>query len=247
MNPEIVIFDLDGTLTVSKSPLDSEMAELLDKLLEHTQVAVISGGSYFQFQNQFLKYLNSPDDRLKRLYLLPTSGACFYRYDGGWEKVYAGELTEEEKEKIKHAFSVALGKISEPPAVVKGEQVEDRGTQITFSALGQEAPIELKEKWDPDQKKRLEIKSILDSLLPEFEVRIGGTTSVDVTHRGIDKAYGIEQISHELGISKDKMLFVGDALFQGGNDEAATRTGVKVASVSGPEETKIVIKHLLGL
>ena len=74
---------------------------------------------------------------------------------------------------------------------VWGEVIEDRGSQITFSALGQQAPLEQKDKWDPDFTKRKKIKAILDTLIPEFSVRMGGATSIDITKPGIDKAYGI--------------------------------------------------------
>src|ERR1035441_10285233 len=61
---------------------------------------------------------------------------------------------------------------------------QDRGSQITFSALGQQAPLEEKKKWDPDFAKRKKIKAILDKLIPEFSVRMGGATSVDITKTG---------------------------------------------------------------
>ena len=42
----LIVFDLDGTLAESKSSLDSEMTELLHKLLDIVKVAVISGGDW---------------------------------------------------------------------------------------------------------------------------------------------------------------------------------------------------------
>jgi hypothetical protein len=69
---------------------------------------------------------------------------------------------------------------------VWGEPIEDRGSQITFSALGQQAPLEEKKRWDPDFTKRKKIKAVLENLIPEFSVHLGGTTSVDVTKPGID-------------------------------------------------------------
>jgi len=35
-----------------------------------------------------------------------------------------------------------------------GELIEDRGSQITYSGLGQFAPLAEKVKWDPDFSKR---------------------------------------------------------------------------------------------
>ncbi len=105
-----------------------------------------------------------------------------------------------------------------------GEEIEDRGSQITFSALGQQAPNKEKEKWDPDFTKRKKIKVFLDNLIPEFSVRLGGETSIDITKPGIDKAYGIKKLRDTLGIAIHEMIFIGDALFPGGNDYPARRS-----------------------
>ena len=127
-------------------------------------------------------------------------------------------------------------------AKVGGEVVEDRGRQITCSALGQQAPLEEKKKWDHDFSKRKKIKAILDPLISGFSVRLGGATSIDVTKPGIDKAYGIGKLKDVLGISLKEMIFIGDALFPGGNDYPAEQAGVVSICVLGPHETKRVIQ-----
>jgi HAD superfamily hydrolase (TIGR01484 family) len=126
-----------------------------------------------------------------------------------------------------------------------GDTIEDRGSQITYSALGQQAPLEQKEKWDGDFAKRKKIKVILDTLIPEFSVRIGGATSIDVTKPGIDKAYGIGKLRDTLGISIKEMIYVGDALFVGGNDYPAKQAGVISIPVRGPDETRRVIEAII--
>lgn len=239
----LIVFDLDGTLALSKSSLDSEMAALLTGLLAVVRVAVISGGAWPQFQKQLLANLPG-DDRLDRLALLPTCGTKYYSYAGAWKQQYSEDLTEPETARILEALEKAAAAL-DPPAQVWGEIVEDRGSQVTFSALGQQAPLEAKEGWDPDFAKRTKMKAILDELLPEFEVRLGGSTSVDITKRGIDKAYGIRKLRDILGVAIDEMVFVGDALFPGGNDYPAKQAGVESIQVRDPEETKRVIETLL--
>ena len=81
--------------------------------------------------------------------------------------------------------------------------------------------------------------------IPEFDIRAGGATSIDVTHKGIDKKYAIEQIEKYLGFSKQDMLFIGDAIFPGGNDYAVVSTGVQCIETSGPEHTQQIIEKLL--
>ena len=242
---KLIVFDLDGTLAESKSSIDSEMSGLLHKLLAILKVAVISGGDWPQFEKQFVANL-VPDERLLNLSLLPTSGTKFYRYDSaGWKKIYSEDFTADERNKIlsslKKAIAVAGFKIEK----MWGEQIEDRGSQVTFSALGQQAPLEEKDKWDPDVSKRRKIKSILEKFIPEFSVRTGGSTSIDITRPGIDKAYGIRKLRDVLGISINEMIYIGDALYVGGNDHAAETVGVDCISVNGPSDTKRVIQTII--
>jgi HAD superfamily hydrolase (TIGR01484 family) len=241
---KLVVFDLDGTLAESKSSLDAEMATLLSALLAIVNVAVISGGNWQQFEEQVLSNLPH-DEHLKNLSLLPTCGTKFYQYESGWTQLYAEVFTDKEKEKIisslKRAIELSDFEIEE----TWGEQIEDRGSQITFSALGQQAPLEEKEKWDPDFTKRKKTKSFLDKFVPEFSVRLGGATSIDITKPGIDKGYGIRKLRDILGIAIQEMIFVGDALFPGGNDYPAKEAGVLSIRVRDPNESKRVIEAIV--
>ncbi len=169
---KLVVFDLDGTLAQSKSSLDAEMAALFNKLLAIVKVSVISGGNWPQFQKQVLSHL-AEDERLKNLSLLPTCGTQFYQYEKGWKQLYAEDFTSEEKKKIISSLKQAIEQSGLKAKKTWGEVIEDRGSQITFSALGQEAPLEEKVKWDPDFTKRKKMKAILDPLIPEFSVRLG--------------------------------------------------------------------------
>jgi HAD superfamily hydrolase (TIGR01484 family) len=241
---KLVVFDLDGTLAVSKTSLDAEMATLLSALLGIVKVAVISGGDWPQFEKQVLSDLPH-DEHLKNLSLLPTCGTKFYQYTSDWKKIYSEDFTADEKGKIISSFKNALGSAGFKVEKVWGEVIEDRGSQITFSALGQQAPIEEKTKWDPDFAKRQKIKALLDKLIPEFSVRLGGTTSVDVTKPGIDKAYGIRKLRDILGVAIPEMIFIGDALFPGGNDYPAKEAGVVSIKVRDPNETKRVIEAII--
>ena len=240
----LIVFDLDGTLAESKSPVDREVLFLLNELLGIVKVAVISGGDWPQFEKQLLSDLPS-DKCLSNLSLLPTCGTKFYIFDGVWKKLYSEDLLPLEKAKIikslESAVSCAGFKVENP----RGETIEDRGSQITFSALGQQAPLEDKSKWDPDFIKRKEIKAALDKSIPEFSIRMGGTTSIDITKAGIDKAYGIRKLRDILGITLDEMIFIGDALFAGGNDYPVAEAGVDSIAVRGPGETKAVIKAIV--
>lgn len=241
---KLIVFDLDGTLAESKSAIDSEMAALLSALLAIVKVAVISGGDWPQFEQQLLQNLPQ-GQRLNNLSLLPTCGTKFYRYSGTWTKIYSEDFTAQEKDKIMRSLTQALKTSGLQAAKSWGEPIEDRGSQITFSALGQQAPIEEKKRWDPDFSKRQAIKALLDQLIPEFSVQLGGTTSVDITKPGIDKAYGIRKLMDVFDVAMDEMIFVGDALFPGGNDYPVKQAGVLSIRVRDPNETKRVIEAIV--
>jgi hypothetical protein len=241
---KLIVFDLDGTLAESKSSLDAEMSRLLGDLLGIVKAAVISGGDWPQFEKQILSHLPH-DANLANLSILPTCGTKFFRYAEDWEKIYSEDFTAGQKEKIVSSLKKAVEEAGFQAKRVWGEVIEDRGSQATFSALGQQAPLEEKTKWDSDYAKRKKIKAILDTLIPEFSVRMGGATSIDVTKPGIDKAYGVRKLRGVLGISLKEMIFIGDALFAGGNDYPAEQAGVVSIPVQGPHETKRVVEAII--
>jgi HAD superfamily hydrolase (TIGR01484 family) len=247
--PKLVAFDLDGTLAESKQPVTKEMGELLGKLLQKMPVAVMSGGAYYQFEKQLLPALPS-DALLPRLYLFPTSaGRCYMCKNGAWQTAYDHSFTEEEKTVIRKALHEALVEtgLDKPPPRLWGEQIEDRGAQISWSALGQQAPIEEKKKWDPDRKKRMPLRDAFLKRAPDFSVGVNATNTIDITRKGITKAYGIEQLATMSGIPIGEMLYVGDALKEGGNDAVVIPTGVCTKEVSGPIEAAELIEDILSV
>jgi HAD superfamily hydrolase (TIGR01484 family) len=177
--------------------------------------------------------------------LLPTCGTKFFEFNGGWKELYSEDLTVEQKRKIIDSLDRAAGAAGYRAEKAWGEVIEDRGSQVTYSGLGQQAPLEEKEKWDPDFAKRKKITSILETLIPEFSIRMGGATSIDVTKPGIDKAYGIGKLRETLHISLKEMVYIGDALFPGGNDYPVEEAGVVSIPVKGPDDTNLVINSIL--
>jgi HAD superfamily hydrolase (TIGR01484 family) len=248
MTSKIIVCDLDGTLAPSKAALERSMSEIIGRVLQKHKMAVISGGAYAQFQKQFLTHLAVSPDVLKNLFLFPTNGSSCYVFDeakNDWKNLYEENLTEDEKKEIFSAFEKAITESGVDVADSYGILIEDRGGQVTFSGRGQEAPLDVKKIWDPDQKERRKIVEILGREIPQFEIRIGGATSIDVTHKGIHKAYAIGKIEQLLRAEKGDIVFLGDALYVGGNDATARETGVECVAVSGPQETEKVLLRLL--
>jgi HAD superfamily hydrolase (TIGR01484 family) len=242
---QLVAFDLDGTLAESKQPLEPEMGEALADLLGVADVAVISGGDWPQFDKQVASRLPARADRA-RLWLMPTTGTKLYTHSvHGWQPVYTELFEEGQKRDILDAFDAALVATGFVPEEVWGERIEDRGSQITFSALGQQAPIHAKEIWDPDFAKRKIIQADLCRRLPGLSINMGGATSIDITREGVDKGYGLAKLRDASGIALDDMLFIGDAIFPGGNDYPALELGLDTVRVRDPQETLSVIAAIV--
>ncbi len=253
---ELIVFDLDGTLVQTKSPMDEEMTSLFSKLLEVKKVAVIGGGKYQVFQELFVKHLKVSKKLLEKLFLFPTTGTAFYHYQSGWKKNYALTLTEAEVAKITKAFGEVFVEIGyKHPEKTYGKLIENRDSQVSFSVFGQDLVkvlgpkgVAMKEEWLKNNLKlKMRIAKLVGQKLPKFEVKAAGFTTIDVTKRGIDKAYGLKQMQKYLKIPIKKMFFVGDAMFAGGNDHAVIKTGVDYKPVASPTETKQIITEILRL
>jgi len=246
MIKKLVAFDVDGTLSPSRSPIDSEMANLLKELLQIKQVAIITGGAFADIERQILNKIGENEERNKNLTLLPTNGGGLWVFDKKWLELSCYKLTPNEKEEITKAICEVVGN---DECANKdddlGEKIQDRNSEITYSALGEHADIESKHAWDPDFKKRIFLQQELMKRLPEFEVKIGGTTSIDITPKGTDKAFAIKKIMEHFNYSKDDILFLGDAIYENGNDYPVFLLGIDTIKVSDPEDTKKIIKNIL--
>jgi phosphomannomutase len=242
-----IVFDLDGTLTESKEPLDDEMVALICKILKTNNVAIISGASWKQFQLQVVNRIDS--DNLDRLILLPSSGGSMYRTWGkyGWVAVYQNKLHRKDINKIHNAIEDSKDELGlYKPDKIWGKQIEDREGQVTFSALGQNAPIKDKDQYDPDFKKRRPLfESIQNKLSNSYDVRMGGTTSIDISLRGINKKFGVDELMQRVHISKDEVIYIGSTIFKGGSDYAAVEMGLDHVQVKDHEDTKTWINKFL--
>jgi phosphomannomutase len=235
----LIAFDLDNTLAESKSRIDERMVNLLNNLIQEVEVCIISGGQFTQFESQVLQYLRGPFDKL---HLMPTCGTQYYRWNAGWQVRYAENLSPQESEQAIQALVQGAIILDLWEDRHWGNVVEDRGSQITFSALGQSAPVWAKEQWDCTGTKKSKLRSYVAGMLPNLEVHSGGTTSIDITKKGIDKAYGMRKLMTMLDIGISDVLFVGDRLDPGGNDYPVKKMGINCVAVSCWQDTALFLE-----
>jgi hypothetical protein len=238
---KLILFDLDGTLTESRLPITQESAELFKLLLGNYYVGVVSGCSIDQMKHQLSGVLSS--DKLNKLYLFPSTSTCLYSYKKEWVCIYKDVFNKEYSDTIKQTLlEVCKDVIIDKPY---GEVIDDRGGQIAIALMGLNAPLELKTNFDADYKIRLPLKLILEEVLPECEITIGGTTTITVTKKGMDKTNCVPLIKEYIGIEKHDILFIGDTIFKNGNDYPMKQIGLDCINVSNPDDTNIIIRGLL--
>jgi HAD superfamily hydrolase (TIGR01484 family) len=247
LDVRLFAFDLDDTLAPSKAPLPDEVAAVLVRLLDRVSVAIISGGQIGQFRDQIIARLGgASDEGLARLHLMPVTGTQYWRFDSGeWVLRYEDGLTAAEKAAALAALESTAKDFGYWESQTWGPILEDRGSQVTFSALGQQAPVEAKRAWDPDGVKKNRLAAAVQEQLPGLSVRSGGSTSIDVTRAGVDKGYALTKLVGVCGIPITQMVFVGDRLDEAGNDYPVVRTGVRTHAVTGWQDTAAYLETLL--
>ena len=253
----VLSFDVDQTLNVAKTPIPDEIADLLIACLRaDLKICPISGQKFYQFLIQIVDRLvergAKPED-LTKLHLFVAQGTQYYRYDtkkNDWDQVYSYPLTDEQVEKITNAIEAAakeLGYWEEDKLQDGDEIIENRLSQVTFSALGQKAGTEAKYAWDPDCKKREKIVKRAKELAPEFDYEIGGTTSINAITPGMNKVFGMTHLMEELKVAKEDILYFGDMTQPGGNDYPVVQMGIDTITVRSHEDTAYALRGILGV
>lgn len=258
---KVLSFDIDQTLNIAKTPVPDEIADLLTACLDHFEICPISGQKFDQFLIQIVNRLverGAKPSQLEHLHLFVAQGTQYYRYNAksdtysedDWEQVYNFPLKDEEVAKITNAIETAakeLGYWEEDKLQPGDEIIENRLSQVTFSALGQKAGTEEKYAWDPDTKKREKIVARAKELAPEFDYEIGGTTSINAITPGMNKQFGMNKLLEQLGVSKSDILYFGDMTQPGGNDYPVVQMGIDTITVRSHEDTAFALRGILGV
>lgn len=253
---KVLSFDIDQTLNIAKTPIPDEIAQLLRDLLGKYEIAPISGQKFEQFLIQIvnrLKDVGTSPEQLEHLHLFVAQGTQYYRFSAkknDWEQVYNFPLTDKQVAEITNAIEKAATDLGywEADKLQPGDEIiENRLSQVTFSALGQKAGTEAKYAWDPDCKKREAIVERVKVLAPDYEYEIGGTTSINAFVPGMNKVFGMTHLLEELNVKKSEILYFGDMTQPGGNDYPVVQMGVDTITVRSHEDTAYALRGILGV
>jgi len=251
---KVLAFDIDQTLNIAKTPTPDEIADLLTQCLDHFEICPISGQKFDQFLIQIVNRLTkATPEQLSHLHLFVAQGTQYYHYNTekkDWDQVYNYPLTDEQVAEITKAIETAareLGYWEEDKLMEGDEIIENRLSQVTFSALGQKAGTDVKYAWDPDHKKRDAIVKRAKELAPDFEYEVGGTTSINAFVPGMNKVFGMTHLMEELKVEKEDILYFGDMTQPGGNDYPVVQMGIDTITVRSHEDTAYALRGILGL
>lgn len=243
---DIYGFDLDDTLGPSQRQVPAPVRAELALLCARRHVCVVSGATPAQFRECLLDL--APLDRHgTHLYALASYGAQRgTRRDGRWVFEIRRSLTAQQRRDAMLAIrteAIRLGLWVSDDEVV-GVRMDDRETQITFSALGRDATRVRKAAWDPDGRRRLALVDAVSSQLVDCVVRLGGETSIDVLPTGADKGTAVAELLADLGARPARCLFVGDRLYPSGNDYPVAESGIDCVSVRTWHDTLELLRSL---
>jgi len=244
---KIIVFDKDDTITKAKCNIEENMANIFSKLLDKYKVAIITWWDFNNIYNQIVKLLPA-NTNFKNLYLFPTIWTCMYYFDNGkWQEKYNENLSEKEANYIINVLNNALNKLNLIPEKHWWEIIENRWSQITYSWLWQKAPLEAKQSFDPNKEIRKKIVDFIKDDLKDYSIGIWWTTSIDITRKWLNKAYGIQKIIEHLNIKKDEILFIWDAIFPWWNDYPVKEFWIECMQVNSLDDTKNIIVNKLGI
>ncbi len=220
---KVIAFDLDGTLTQHRTPLDDANRAVLDKLSKKYRILMVGAGMCMRIFNQMGGY---PVD------ILGNYGLQYAKYNPETKSIDVVRDTVLPCDRESSAAKVELMRREFGFTEYAGEGIEFHASgAITFPILGKSAKIEDKLAFDPDRAKRRPMYPRVKELFPEYTVFIGGSSSFDLVPAPHDKFYALSNLCAEEGYSHDEVLYVGDDYREGGNDHAVAVSDIAFVTV----------------
>ncbi len=237
------IFDLDGTLAAPFADVGDVARDHLVTLSRLMPIAIVSGATFERIERTVLKRI--PEERYDAITVLSENGGEAYVWEGSWRKRFAESIDDTEFATITAAIESVSPQFPEFTRPAQGERIIRRNAFIAYAVLGTDAPRAEKDAWDPTGLKRGDFIKSLKKVLPGYDIFLGGMTTIDIMRKGVNKAHGVRWLLEHWKLRAADVLFVGDALYEGGNDFPVISTGVETRQVQSPQETVELIDKLI--
>jgi len=213
---------MDMTVAPSRQPITQKMYNFLDSLQE--DIVIVSG--------QLVNKIEWQSNELPAI-RMGQNGNHAIDLDG--TELWNFTLTLDQKKEILAHIDSLVALLPEPPNN-EWNPIEDRGGQITFSPVGNTAPVAIKQAYDPDIAKRFALLKEKPFESEELVVKIGGSTSFDYFHKDSNKGTNVKKLIEFKGWNPDDCVYYGDGLYPGGNDEAVIGV-IETIAVESDEDT----------
>ena len=234
---KLLAFDLDGTLTQHKTPLDAKNRALLQRLSQKYRLVMVGAGQCMRIFNQMEQF---PID------IIGNYGLQYCKYDGESETIVTrrDEVFPCDRESVSKRVTALREKYGFTEYA--GESVEFHPSGcVTFAILGTKARQEDKLAFDPDRSKRRKIYEEVCETFSEYVVFVGGSSSFDMAPKPYNKYYALDLYCREHGYSHDEVIFVGDDYGTGGNDESVYRSDFGFICIDDYRTLESKLAHLL--
>ena len=234
---KLIAFDLDGTLTQHKTPLDAKNRSVLERLAEKYSLFMVGAGQCRRIFNQMGEF---PID------IIGNYGLQYCRYDSEKKDIVTErDLTLPcDRESVEKRVNYLREKYGFTEFA--GESIEFHPSGcVTFAILGTKAKQEDKLAFDPDRSKRRKIYGEVCDLFPEYVVFVGGSSSFDMAPKPYNKYHALDLYCREKGFSHDEVVFVGDDYGMGGNDESVYLSDFGFIKVDDYTKLEEYVKELL--
>ena len=232
----VFIFDMDGTLTPARLPMEKEFAEKFIPWLKQNRAYIATGSNLSKVEEQIG---------------FPLMNEFTGIYCSMGNELWVKGKYEYQNDFIPDANLLicleSYRKNTKYPYALFDNYIEKRIGMINFSVLGRNCPYEERLRyqiWDRENGERQSIAIELRKKFPQYEFCVGGSISMDIIPVGFSKA----QVATKLRAKypEDKIVFLGDKTFAGGNDFELAEALRKVnnTDVVQVESPTSVLKYL---
>ena len=258
----IVLFDMDGTLTEPRKVIESDIIPALRELCKITEIGIVTGSDYDYVRQQIGTLLENTELRY-RIHILPCNGTKYYPPPNIANKEYQiahqvnirEELGESNFRAIIRYLLQRQHLLFVYDLPVTGHHINYRGSLINWCPIGRNANDNDRKKFiefdtktsntfREDEINGFQVRIMRDMNIDNIVIKMGGDTSFDIFPKGWDKTYCLRHFKNY-----QPAYFVGDRCERNGNAwelYEALRYNGRAFKTSGPKETsKIIFDNII--